>query len=116
MRIQLNDDVMEAFSALPVTGEFPSQRPVTRSFDVFFDLQLNKLLNKNLRRWCFRRHRAHYEVTAMSAEIHIKTYDNQTLRTRADELIHSAKFRSQFVISGFLCVCFYVSFSVVICM
>ena len=25
-----------------VTGEFPSQRPVTRSFDVFFDLCLNK--------------------------------------------------------------------------
>ena len=41
---------MEIFSALlalcagnsPVTGEFPSQRPVTRSFDVFFDLRLNK--------------------------------------------------------------------------
>ena len=37
---------METFSALlalcaensPVTDEFPSQRPVTRSFDVFFDL------------------------------------------------------------------------------
>ena len=25
----------------PVTGEFPSQRPVTQSFDVFFDLRLN---------------------------------------------------------------------------
>ena len=24
----------------PVTGEFPAQRPVTRSFDVFFDLHL----------------------------------------------------------------------------
>ena len=30
----------------PVTGEFPSQRPVTRSFDVFFDLRLNKRLSK----------------------------------------------------------------------
>ena len=28
------------------TGEFPSQRPVTRSFDVFFDLRLNKQLSK----------------------------------------------------------------------
>ena len=28
----------------PVTGEFPSQRPVTRSFDVFFDLHLSKQL------------------------------------------------------------------------
>ena len=26
----------------PVTGEFPTQRPVTRSFDVFFDLRLSK--------------------------------------------------------------------------
>ena len=25
-----------------VTGEFPAQRPVTRSFDALFDLRLNK--------------------------------------------------------------------------
>ena len=30
----------------PVTGEFPTQRPATRSFDVFFDLRLNKRLSK----------------------------------------------------------------------
>ena len=30
----------------PVTGEFPSQRPVTRSSDVFFYLRLNKRLSK----------------------------------------------------------------------
>ena len=30
----------------PITGEFPSQSPVTRSFDVFFDLRLNKRLSK----------------------------------------------------------------------
>ena len=44
---------MEAFSALlalcagnsPVTGEFPSQRPATRSFDFFFDLRLNMTMN-----------------------------------------------------------------------
>ena len=29
-------------------GEFPTQRPVTRSFDVFFDLCLNKHLSKQL--------------------------------------------------------------------
>ena len=27
-------------------GEFPTQRPVTRSFDVLFDLRLNKRLSK----------------------------------------------------------------------
>ena len=29
----------------PVVGEFPSQWPVTRSFDVFFDLRPNKRLS-----------------------------------------------------------------------
>ena len=29
-----------------VTGEFLAQRPVTRSFDAFFHLHLNKLLSK----------------------------------------------------------------------
>ena len=52
---------MEAFSALlaicpgnsPVTGEFPAQWPVTRSFSVFFDLCLNKRLGKQWWRWWF---------------------------------------------------------------
>ena len=58
---------METFSALlaicagnsPLTGEFPTQRPVTRSFDVFFDLHLNKRLSK----------RAHDGVTVMRIEM-----------------------------------------------
>ena len=55
------DDVikMETFSVLmaicadnsPVTGEFPTQRPDTRSFDVFFDLRLNKRLRKQSWGW-----------------------------------------------------------------
>ena len=52
---------METFSALlticagnsPVPGEFPAQRPVTRSFDVFFDLRLNKRLRKQSWGWWF---------------------------------------------------------------
>ena len=36
----------------PVTGEFPLQRPVTRSFGVFHDLRLNKRLSKQSKhRW-----------------------------------------------------------------
>ena len=35
------------------TGEFHSQRPVTRSFDVFFDLRLNILLSKQAWGWWF---------------------------------------------------------------
>ena len=34
-------------------GEFHAQRPVTRSFDVFFDLRLNKRLSEQSRRWWF---------------------------------------------------------------
>ena len=52
---------METFSALlaicagnsPVPGEFPAQRPVTRSFDVFFDLRPNKRLCKQPWGWWF---------------------------------------------------------------
>ena len=54
----LHDDVIKWIT---VTGEFPSQRPVTRSFDVFYDSRLNKRLSKQLRRY-----RAHYDVTVMS--------------------------------------------------
>ena len=35
------------------SGEFPAQRPVTRSFDVFFDLRLSKLLSKQPWGWWF---------------------------------------------------------------
>ena len=34
-------------------GEFPTQRPVTRSFDIFFDLRLNKRLSKQPCGWWF---------------------------------------------------------------
>ena len=34
-------------------GDFPTQRPVTRSFDVFFDLRLNKRLSKQPWGWWF---------------------------------------------------------------
>ena len=37
----------------PVTGEFSARRPVTRSFDVFFDLRLNKRLSKQSWGWWF---------------------------------------------------------------
>ena len=37
----------------PVTGEFPTQWQVTRSFDVFFDLRLNKPLSKQWWGWWF---------------------------------------------------------------
>ena len=52
---------METFSAFlalcvgnsPITGEFLAQRPVTRSFDVFFDMRLNIRLSKQWWGWWF---------------------------------------------------------------
>ena len=52
---------METFSALlaicvgnsPVSGEFPTQWSVTRSFDVFFDLCPNERLSKHSGGWWF---------------------------------------------------------------
>ena len=48
--------LMETFAALLticagnslVTGEFPSQRPVTRSFDIFFDLCLKQIVEQTM--------------------------------------------------------------------
>ena len=67
---------IETFSALlalckgnsPATGEYPSQRLVTQSFDVFFDLHLNQHINSWANNWDagdLRRHRAHYDVIIM---------------------------------------------------
>ena len=71
---------METFSALlaicegnsPVPGEFPTQRPVTRSFDVYFDLRPNKWLSKQSWGWWFEtlscslwRHRNGHGVSYM---------------------------------------------------
>ena len=61
---------METFSALlaicagnsPAPGEFLAQRPVTRSFDVFFDLRLSKAGD-------LRRYRAHCDVIVMEIAI-----------------------------------------------
>ena len=52
---------VETFSALlalcagnsPVTREFPTQRPVTRNFNAFFDLCLNRRLSKQWLGWWF---------------------------------------------------------------
>ena len=63
---------MEALSALlalcagnsPVTSEFPSQRPMTRSFELFFDLRLNRRLN-NREAGDLRCRHAHYDVIVM---------------------------------------------------
>ena len=44
---------------LSVTGELATQRPVTRRFEIFFEMRLNKRLCEA---GDLRRHRAHYDV------------------------------------------------------
>ena len=66
---------METFSASlarwegnpPVTGGFSSQRPVTRSFAVFFDVRLNKRLSKQSRCQCFKTPCRHREELTFEA-------------------------------------------------
>ena len=70
---------METFSALlaictgnsPVSGEFPAQRPVTRSFNVFFDLRLNEWLSKHSSGWWLVRYHSHYDVTVMICVLYV---------------------------------------------
>ena len=65
---------IKAYSALPdlcvgnppVTDGFRSQRPGTRSFDVFFDLHLTMGWANNREHSDSGCHRAHYDVTVMS--------------------------------------------------
>ena len=68
---------METSSALlalgegnpPVTGGFPSQRPVTGSLDVVFDVHLNKRLNKQWTCWWFETPRCSCDVTVMHSSL-----------------------------------------------
>ena len=57
----------------PVIGKFPSQRPVTRSFNVCFDLRANKRLSKQSGRWWSgtpsRPLWCHYNGTDMDSQI-----------------------------------------------
>ena len=53
MKTSSNGNIFRITGHLGVTSEFPAQRPVLWSFDVFFDLHLNKRLCKHLWGWWF---------------------------------------------------------------
>ena len=62
-------------------GEFPAQRPVMRSFDVFFDLRLNKRLSKQSWGWRFEmlsrplwRHRNDIETSPRPLLLTVSSY------------------------------------------
>ena len=105
-----HDDVvtrqMEIFSALlaicagnsPVTGEFPTQRPVTRSFDAFFDLCLNKPLSKQSWGWWF-------ETTSRS----LWRYCNGEHSVRTDQHSQSFLGRNRIIGQDFTMILGYLS-------
>ena len=71
-----HDDVIKwkhfhVVGRVPVTGEFPVQRPVTRRFDIFFDVcpKKNGWVN-NGEAGDLRRHRTHYDVSVMKKGQH----------------------------------------------
>ena len=69
-----NISALQAISAgnSPVTGEFPAKRPVTRSFDVFFDLRwINGWVN-NREAGDLKRHRAHYDVIVIASQLPVR--------------------------------------------
>ena len=67
-----------------VTSKFPSQWPVTRSFDVFLDLRLNKRLSKQLWGWWF-------EMPSHSLWHHCKEVDiNGMICLKAYYIYHKA--------------------------
>ena len=73
---------METFSALLalcvgnslVTGEFSSQTPLMQSFDVFFDLRLNKWLVNNQDAGDLGCHHIHYDITVMFLSTAVLTH------------------------------------------
>ena len=85
---------METFSALlalcagnsPVVGEFPAQRPVTRSFDVFFDLRMGTRLSKQSWGWWFetpsRSLSRHCNLVVFCVAMYI-SFDEWTYDTRS---------------------------------
>ena len=70
---------MKTFSALlaicagnsPVTGEFPAQRPVTRSFDIFL---IYAWTNSWANNGDLRRHGAHYDVIVMNQSCNMNDF------------------------------------------
>ena len=66
----------------PVPGQFPAQRPVTRSFDVFFGLRLNKWLSKQSWGWWFEMLSCPlwHHCNGTTVGIHVYSYGQSTIK------------------------------------
>ena len=111
---------METFSALlalcagvhqspPV--EFPSQRPMTRSFDVFFDLRLNKRLSQHSRRRWFEtprrsswRHRNWYRHICVKVDREFPHFTKHLLLQNCEVVAWTLKSPKTFFLHDPLCL------------
>ena len=92
---------METFSALlalyagnsPVTGEFPSQRLVTRGFEAFSDLRLNKRLSKQSRRRWFETPSRPFWRHCNEMSLHLATTTTK-LQVFSEKVLGCSWFRS----------------------
>ena len=123
---------METLSALlvlcvggsPVTGEFPSQRPVTESFDGFFDLRLYKGFSKQSWSWWFETPShplwRHCNVSCnicdyMCIQVTHSSYDNNDYISilsdyhhQIGSVIYLSLFRVRWWNNGMICIPFYI--------
>ena len=103
---------METFSALlaicaensPVPDEFPTQRPVTLSFDVFFDLRLNKRLSKQSWGWWFEtqlhplwRHRNVFHHESLPSFVQVSPFACSAITWTNDDLLSNGPLGTNYV-------------------
>ena len=111
-RLSLHDDVIKwkQFPRYwPFFGEFPSQRPVTRSFHVFFDLPLNKRPSKQSWSWWFetpshslRRHCNMFQDWYTS-DTHTASCESRLLsKARTYQPLHNTVFLSKMYFLNFI--------------
>ena len=78
----------------PLCGEFTGhrwiplkKRPVVRSFDIFFDLRLNKRLSNNHEAGDLRRHHAYYDVTVVDIGVGASAYPERNCEPLLHEIV-----------------------------
>ena len=124
-----NGNIFRVTGPLCGPGEFPTQRPVTRSFDVFFDMRPNKRLSKQSWGWWFEtpslslwRHRndlfrtrpqwvnesEHHVVLKWVLSGNIRTSFSTSRRQWKKEIVWVVKWSNNEVISTYCMFCWYL--------
>ena len=92
----------------PATSEFSSQRPVMRSFDVFFHLHLKWCLSKQWWGWWFETPSPHYDLNVMIAYFPEHTLPRAHIQEWAWVMFCYFKISS----TSYFCFCFVELYSI----